>query len=145
MDVLNVSHDVPSAAGVTITTDPQDFGLRHIIITALVTVAAIAYIKSVVDSIKSPLSSLPGPWYANFTTLHLRWFFAQGTIWKYAQKNHEKLGPIVRLGPRQIWVSDKQAMRDILVTTDLPKVSMYAEISRDRSSPGLFGEMFVLS
>jgi len=32
-------------------------------------------------------------------------------------------------------------MKKILVSVDLPKVAMYAEISRDRYNPGLFGEM----
>jgi hypothetical protein len=37
-----------------------------------------------------------------------------------------------------------EAMKAILMTIDLPKVAMYAEISRDRNAPGLFGEMQVL-
>ena len=99
------------------------------------------YIKSSVKAWMSPLSKIPGPWYAPFTTLHLRWGFAEGTIWKYVERQHKHRGEVLRLGPRQIWVSGKEAVRDILVKTDLPKVSMYAEISRDRNSPGLFGEM----
>ena len=58
-----------------------------------------------------------------------------------AEKAHIKYGPIVRLGPRQVWISDKDSLKQILSTIDLPKVAMYAEISRDRYNPGLFGEM----
>ncbi|XHG05976.1 hypothetical protein AWENTII_009189 [Aspergillus wentii] len=83
-------------------------------------------------ALKSPLSGIPGPWYAPYTTIHLRYGFANGTIWKMVEKNHR---------PRQIWIADKEAMHRILQTIDLPKASMYAEISRDRFSPGLFGEM----
>jgi hypothetical protein len=61
--------------------------------------------------------------------------------WKTAEAAHQKYGPIVRLGPRQVWISDKESMKQILVSIDLPKVAMYAEISRDRYNPGLFGEM----
>ncbi|KAH8434068.1 uncharacterized protein LDX57_011705 [Aspergillus melleus] len=57
------------------------------------------------------------------------------------EKGHKTYGPIFRLGPRQIWVSEKAAMKAILQTMDLPKVNMYAEISRDPLSPGLFGEV----
>ncbi|KAI9929458.1 hypothetical protein MW887_000930 [Aspergillus wentii] len=92
-------------------------------------------------ALKSPLSSIPGPWYAPYTTMHLRYGFANGTIWKMVEKNHRKYGSIFRLGPRQIWIADKEAMHRILQTIDLPKASMYAEISRDRFSPGLFGEI----
>lgn len=92
-------------------------------------------------SIRSPLAKIPGPWYAPLTTMHLRYGFSTGSIWKLAERSHHKYGPIVRLGPRQIWVSDKTAMKQILATKDLPKVGMYAEISRDRNAPGLFGEI----
>ncbi|KAB2571181.1 Cytochrome P450 monooxygenase FUS8 [Lasiodiplodia theobromae] len=73
--------------------------------------------------------------------MHLRYGFATGKIWKVAEKAHRQYGSIVRLGPRQIWIADKTAMQQILSTIDLPKVTMYAEISRDRFAPGLFGEI----
>ncbi|KAK6834069.1 cytochrome P450 [Apiospora arundinis] len=92
-------------------------------------------------AIKSPLSQIPGPWYGPLTTIHLRWLFSTGEIWKLVERSHAKYGPIVRLGPRQVWISDKDAMKQILVKNDLPKVAMYAEISRDKFSPGLFGEI----
>ncbi|KAI8718107.1 Cytochrome P450, family 3, subfamily A [Fusarium sp. LHS14.1] len=90
---------------------------------------------------RSPLRRLPGPWYAFLTTIHLKYGFATGTIWKLVERSHKQYGPIVRLGPRQVWISDKDAMKQILLKIDLPKVAMYAEISRDRFSPGLFGEI----
>lgn len=90
---------------------------------------------------RSPLARIPGPWYAFLTTIHLKYGFATGKIWKLVERSHKKYGPIVRLGPRQVWISDKEAMKQILLKIDLPKVAMYAEISRDRFSPGLFGEM----
>lgn len=94
-----------------------------------------------VKAYKSPLSRIPGPWFACWTTLHLKYLFARGTIPDYVEQCHKKYGDVIRLGPRQIWVADKTAMKDILLKTDLPKVTMYAEILRDRNSPGLFGEM----
>ncbi|KAJ5649356.1 cytochrome P450 [Penicillium longicatenatum] len=99
------------------------------------------YILGVTRAIKSPLSRIPGPWYAPLTTLHLSYAFAKGTIWKDVENAHGKYGPIFRLGPRQVWISDMEAMKAILMAIDLPKVAMYAEISRDRNAPGLFGEM----
>ena len=104
-----------------------------------------SYIYKVFKALRSPLSTIPGPWYALFTDVHLVSGFARGTIWKQVEKAHTKYGRVIRLGPRQIWVSDKAAVKDALLAIDLPKISMYAEISRDRYSPGLFGEMSVLS
>lgn len=73
--------------------------------------------------------------------MHLRYGFTTGEVWKMAEKAHIKYGPIVRLGPRQVWISDKDSLKQILSIIDLPKVAMYAEISRDRYNPGLFGEI----
>uniref|UniRef100_L2GDC5 Cytochrome p450 monooxygenase n=1 Tax=Colletotrichum fructicola (strain Nara gc5) TaxID=1213859 RepID=L2GDC5_COLFN len=98
-------------------------------------------IKHKINNYKSPLRKVPGPWYAPLTNLHLQYLFSTGNIWKLVQTSHKKYGGIVRLGPRQVWISDKEAMKTILVKTDLPKVAMYAEISRDKFSPGLFGEI----
>ncbi|KAK1948679.1 cytochrome P450 [Colletotrichum sublineola] len=107
----------------------------------LVVIAFGVQIRQKIAALNSPLKSIPGPWYAPLTTLHLRYLFSTGTIWKLVERSHEKYGSIVRLGPRQVWISDKEAMKEILVKTDLPKVAMYAEISRDKFSPGLFGEI----
>ncbi|RAH78614.1 cytochrome P450 [Aspergillus japonicus CBS 114.51] len=99
------------------------------------------HIFTLVQSLRSPLRKLPGPWYAPLTTLYLRYAFARGTIWKLVESKHQQYGPVFRYGPRQIWISDKDALRTILQRADLPKVQMYAEISRDAHSPGLFGEV----
>ncbi|KAK6225188.1 cytochrome p450 [Colletotrichum tabaci] len=107
----------------------------------LVVAFAGLQLKHKITAFKSPLSKVPGPWYAPLTTLHLQYLFSTGTIWKLVERSHAKYGSIVRLGPRQVWISDKEAMKEILVKTDLPKVAMYAEISRDKFSPGLFGEI----
>lgn len=112
--------------------------VQLLIVIALTTLLAQALPSFVQES---GLRDIPGPWYAPFTSLHLRYMFARGTIWKYVESKHSKYGDVIRLGPRQIWVSGPAAMKEILSTVDLPKVTMYAEISRDRNSPGLFGEM----
>ncbi|RYO11808.1 hypothetical protein AA0111_g12720 [Alternaria arborescens] len=112
---------------------------RTIVASLLAIVFTLSYYRSVTKKIG--LESFPGPWYAPYTAMHLRWLFARGTIHEYVEKMHKQYGDVIRLGPRQIWVSDKGAMKQILLTIDLPKVTMYAEISRDRSSPGLFGEI----
>lgn len=104
-------------------------------------IIAVQYVSSAVKAIRSPLRDIPGPWYAPLTTMHLIWGFSTGEIWKTVEEAHAKYGPMVRLGPRQIWVSDKEVLKQVLVKVDLPKVAMYSEISRDKLSPGLFGEM----
>ncbi|KIM93680.1 hypothetical protein OIDMADRAFT_35505 [Oidiodendron maius Zn] len=107
----------------------------------LICLAVTGLLHKIIHAYKSPLSRIPGPWYAFLTDLPLRYGFSTGKIWRLAEQSHQRYGPIVRLGPRHVWVSDREAMKQILITIDLPKVAMYAEISRDRCSPGLFGEI----
>ncbi|PYI09748.1 cytochrome P450 [Aspergillus sclerotiicarbonarius CBS 121057] len=119
-----------------VTTHPY-----YSLVAVLVAITCLRYANNLRRAVASPLSNIPGPWYAPLTSLHLSRAFATGEIWKTVQAAHMEYGPIVRLGPRHIWIADKDAMQKILMTVDLPKVAMYAEISRDRASPGLFGEI----
>lgn len=105
----------------------------------------LLYIQSLIRAYRSCLTDIPGPWYGPFTSLHLNYGFSSGDIWKDVEKYHDQYGSIVRLGPRQVWVADKDALKIILVKDDLPKVATYKEFSRDRHSPGIFGEMQVAS
>ncbi|KLO97031.1 Cytochrome P450 3A5 [Fusarium fujikuroi] len=123
----------------------SNFSKIHLQLIALA-ITILTYILAstllgIFRAVRSPLQKIPGLWYAPLTTLHLRYLFSTGEIWKLVQRSHTKYGPICRLGPRHIWVSDKESLKQILSTIDLPKVAMYAEISRDRTSPGLFGEI----
>lgn len=121
-----------------------DVLIRHEIIVIAAFIVCVALLMSFVittTTCNAGLKGIPGPWYAPYTSLHLKYLFARGTIWKYVEGSHRKYGDVIRLGPRQIWCSSPIAMSQILSTVDLPKVTMYAEISRDRNSPGLFGEM----
>lgn len=122
------------------TTLYRDIFLLRLVPLALA-IFVLVTVRSIYRARKSPLNQLPGPWYAPYTTLHLQYGFATGMIWKQVSKAHDQYGSIVRMGPRQVWVSDKASLKEILLTTDLPKVAMYSEISRDRTAPGLFGEM----
>jgi hypothetical protein len=100
-----------------------------------------AWLASCIKSYRSPLSAFPGPWHAPFFTAPLQVAFSRGTVWKDVENAHAKYGSVVRLGPRQIWVADKRAVKEILLKQDLPKVVMYSEISREKESAGLFGEV----
>lgn len=101
----------------------------------------VLYVQSLLKAYRSPLSGIPGPWYGPFTSLHLAHSFSSGRIWKDVEEYHAKYGSFVRLGPRQVWISDPDVLKTILFKVDLPKVATYKEFSRDRNSPGIFGEM----
>lgn len=116
-------------------------GYLHIAFFLLGGAILYVYVQSLFRAYRSRLTEIPGPWYGPFTSLHLNYGFSSGDIWKDVEEYHAQYGSIVRLGPRQVWIADKDALKTILVKDDLPKVATYKEFSRDRYSPGIFGEM----
>ncbi|KIS65755.1 Cytochrome P450 monooxygenase involved in Ustilagic Acid production [Mycosarcoma maydis] len=83
-------------------------------------------------------SRIPGPWHLHWTMLPALFYYVRGTQWRYVDKLHEKYGPLFRLGSRQIYVSDKDAIRQLLAKENLPKVNWYASLSRDPKTAGMF-------
>ncbi|KAL4898949.1 hypothetical protein BDW74DRAFT_120642 [Aspergillus multicolor] len=78
----------------------------------------------------SPLKRIPGPWYASLTGLRLSWaVFANNRI-HYVHGLHQKYGPIVRIGPREIDVADPDAGREIhRMGSGFTKAPFYALLS----------------
>lgn len=61
----------------------------------------------------SPLRKIPGPWYAGFTDLVLKKHVVTGQRIHYIHALHEKYGPIVRIAPTEIDVSEPEAYKQI--------------------------------
>ncbi|KAJ9477290.1 Isotrichodermin C-15 hydroxylase [Pseudozyma hubeiensis] len=83
-------------------------------------------------------SRIPGPWLLHCTMIPALVHYVRGTQWQYVDKMHEQYGPLFRLGSRQIYVSDKHAIRQLLAKENLPKVNWYASLSRDPKTAGMF-------
>ncbi|KAI0121149.1 cytochrome P450, partial [Xylariales sp. AK1849] len=66
-----------------------------------------------VDGLRSPLASLPGPWHSRFTRLPLKYHILAGQRMYYQHRLHEKYGPIVRIGPEEVAVADLEAFSQI--------------------------------
>lgn len=133
----------------SISSTPGKFGFfptMHIFFFwALVAIPILAiatsWFKTTGKACRSPLSQMLGPWYTPCTNLHLQICFARGTVWKMDERGHKTFGSIMRLGPRQVWVANEDALKQVIEQVDLSKVIMYAEISREKESAGLFGEV----
>ncbi|KAI9027671.1 cytochrome P450 [Phycomyces nitens] len=69
-----------------------------------------------------PLGKIPGPWIAKIFP-ELEGFLGKHHSQRFITLNeyHEKYGHIVRIGPNEISVSDKDMLKQILVTEDLSK------------------------
>ncbi|KAF9630258.1 hypothetical protein BFW01_g439 [Lasiodiplodia theobromae] len=60
--------------------------------------------------VRDPLRHVPGPLICRFTSLWLHYHAWAGTQCSAIQKLHEELGPIVRIGPNDVHISDGEAL-----------------------------------
>lgn len=61
----------------------------------------------------SPLRHIPGPWYAGFTVLVLRWHELRANRTRYVHCLHVQYGPVVRLGPAEVSFTSYEAVKEI--------------------------------
>ncbi|CAK1361654.1 putative sterigmatocystin biosynthesis P450 monooxygenase STCB [Cercospora beticola] len=78
----------------------------------------------------SPMSKIPGPWYARLTGARLAWSVFRSNRIHYVHSLHQKYGPVVLIGPCEIDVSDPYAARDIhRMGSKFTKAPFYALLS----------------
>lgn len=91
-----------------------------------------------VNAFKSPLRGLPGPWYTHFTHLVLKWQILAGNRVHYIHSLHQRYGPVVRVSPVEVAVSDLEAFSKIhKIGSGFLKSAWYDGITPDRE-PGIF-------
>lgn len=61
----------------------------------------------------TPIRVIPGPWYAKFTSLWLKAQVLTGRRIHYVHDMHLKYGPIVRIAPEELDISDATAFKEI--------------------------------
>ncbi|KAF5649033.1 phenol 2-monooxygenase [Fusarium sp. NRRL 52700] len=61
----------------------------------------------------NPLSHLPGPWVTRCTDVILKYHWLKGTRAQYVHHLHQQYGPVVRVGPHEVHVSDAAAVKEI--------------------------------
>ena len=85
-----------------------------ILLLALVgLLAAIKLPLIIVRAFRSPLNKVPGPWHARWTNIRLKLAVITGQRMYYIHDMHKKYGPVVRLTPTEVAVSDVQAFQQI--------------------------------
>ncbi|KAL6901429.1 cytochrome P450 [Trichoderma evansii] len=96
--------------------DLLDVVLARIYIVGAVTVAGIAYLLFYV--LRDPLSKVPGPWYT------------KGNRASYQHSLHQKYGPVVRLAPNEVAVTNIEAVKKIYNAREtFRKSSWYQDLS----------------
>ncbi|KAI1151504.1 cytochrome P450 [Nemania diffusa] len=77
---------------------------------------------------KDPLSKVPGPWHARWTDLIPKYYWVRAQKPRYIHGLHLKYGPIVRVGPREVYVSDSEAVQRIFrIKNEFPKSKWYLD------------------
>ncbi|RKP07966.1 cytochrome P450 [Thamnocephalis sphaerospora] len=85
--------------------------------------ALVAY--KVAKALNAPLAHVPGPWYSRFTELVHTVSIAQGKAWSDVIELHRTYGPIVRLGPNRISVTDVASLETVLGANGFHKGEIY--------------------
>ena len=78
-----------------------------------VLVTALFIIYKVYSFLTSPLSSIPGPFWAKFSDLWRLLDFWNCTQIQSHQTLHEKFGPAVRIGPNLVSLSDPELLKTV--------------------------------
>lgn len=80
-------------------------------ILALFAVALITV--HVYRAVRRPTSQLPGPWITQLTDAVTLYYWLTGRKAKYVHSLHQKYGPVVRIGPNEVDISDSNATKEI--------------------------------
>lgn len=84
------------------------------------------------------MAHVPGPWHTRFTNISLRIASIRGRRIYLVDSLHEKYGPVVRLSPTQLDVSELSAFSQIhRIGGDFPKSPWY-EMTHKGVKPGIF-------
>ncbi|KAL1634800.1 hypothetical protein SLS58_010543 [Diplodia intermedia] len=70
-------------------------------------------LQVLVKGFTGPLSKIPGPWYARFTNLPLKWATITGRRVVFVDGLHRRHGDMVRIAPNEVDCSSPAAFRDI--------------------------------
>lgn len=84
--------------------------ISPILLYALVVLLAVHTFR---QALAPPLNKVPGPWYARFTTLVLKWHEFRTNRTRYVHAMHRKYGPVVRIAPNEVVFASAAAVKEI--------------------------------
>ncbi|KAI8346368.1 cytochrome P450 [Choanephora cucurbitarum] len=103
-------------------------------ITAI-SLATYVTVTKLYEGFMGPLSHVPGPFFTRFFNIpNIILDRPAGTHFIFLKNLHKKYGDMVRLGPARLSVSDKDIMKQVLVTEDLKKGPVYDIFSKNRDT-----------
>jgi hypothetical protein len=74
---------------------------------------ALALTGYAVRAFLRPLNKIPGPWFARFTSLVLKWHEMRADRTMWVHRLHLQYGPVVRVAPNEIVFASAEAVKEI--------------------------------
>jgi len=97
--------------------DTPTFNLPKLFGWLLLAIFSKLIIKMVYNAYLSPLRVIPGPKLCSLTEFLVTIRRPEGRVFEWFYQLHLKYGSVVRVGPKFILFSSKEAVRQILVTS----------------------------
>ncbi|KAL2831535.1 putative cytochrome P450 [Aspergillus cavernicola] len=93
--------------------------------------ALLLAVSVIIRRWNGPLSSLPGPWISRITDIVLKYHWLTGNRAKYVHSLHGKYGPVVRVGPNEVDISEHTTAKEIhRVGSHFMKPEFYRHLTR---------------
>ncbi|KAK6524172.1 hypothetical protein TWF694_005832 [Orbilia ellipsospora] len=109
---------------------PWEIGFPEVAIVATIGIAGYLLILAIYQLYFSPISKIPGPWYAALSSVWLYQRYIRGGTIFVMDELHERYGPYVRVAPNIVSVADLHSVTKIHSVKDVfIKGSVYGAMS----------------
>ncbi|PFH57844.1 hypothetical protein XA68_14482 [Ophiocordyceps unilateralis] len=99
--------------------------------------------QSIIQGLRSSTSRVPGPWYTKYTSLVLDFHWITATRTGYVHRLHQLYGPVVRIAPNEVAVSDMEAVKTIYSTKETFRKSDFYQRLVTNGTESLFSTVDV--
>lgn len=105
------------------------FTISHNLFFAVVTaISSCLVVRAIYNLFYSPLSVIPGPWYAAVSDLWITYHVLRLEQCKTIQALFEQYGPVVRIGPNKVVFRDISTMRSVYSIHKFDKSGYYKSL-----------------
>jgi hypothetical protein len=101
---------------INFTSETSTFILSKVIGWIFLAILSKIIIKMIYNALISPLSAIPGPRSCSVSDYPVAVRRPEGRVFEWFYQLHREYGNVVRVGPNFILFSNKEAVRQILVT-----------------------------
>ena len=97
-------------------TMPSTWPIDNVLTISLVVFTTSIFVYVIYQKFLSPLAKIDGPFLASLSPLWKLYAFKKGNFHETILALHHKYGPIVRIAPTEVIISEKTAIKEIYST-----------------------------